>query len=698
MSEGLQLAEHSIQVGDSEILITNRSLSELGIPVDVLVSSDDNYLSHGGGVSLALWQGAGESEIAASVAAQSDKWALGDVVVTVAGRLQAKAIFHAVTVDFDSNRRLTQPQLSELYTRVFELSEQHGHTAVGLPLVASGAGRITPQVSASLLARAIQDSIAGPSALSRIIVSAPAPNFSIACDAIGPLVSLDTSFAQIRSSANRMLTSGMSLPAWLVTSLQSLLEIGTASHWPSVVAHLLDQAHVTMNPGDLPPELWSRASMVRNRLAHGSRQPRWTAEVTGALLSVLQCLERSLPPDQGRADDDVPTASSLARLAVEMGGLHKKFIHPARGPLFDLQGPSDGASVKRPPEPVVAARPAEEVVAVPEGSHVRRLHRLLLDQLAKHDELKSRIDRLLLKRGYQGEFELRLLEHCIRIDEPADLLSGTFDLPTLHVIYEQVVGQSSDDAADSAELVREILSAVGFPSATACHGPKQVREIIDRSEQLVRVKGLSAASSVVHDVARQLEYLCHVLLRFICRAAFSEAPEIYLRSRGSISKPGDLVKSGLGPLLIYCEQVIDDLRTTEAPQALVLQRDLGETSLPKGKDALTGVRNSFSHFKPGAPVASEADALGFLHHARQLLVALARPEGRLLPFVVTIQSLEIDRWGRRTVRALNDEGMDETLFTDEPVRPGETYLMYPLSNPLRVDPILVPAGDVIWKD
>ena len=40
----------------------------------------------------------------------------------------------------------------------------------------------------------------------------------------------------------------------------------------------------------------------------------------------------------------------------------------------------------------------------------------------------------------------------------------------------------------------------------------------------------------------------------------------------------------------------------------------------------------------------------------------------------------------------------ETIFTDEPVRPGETYLMYPLSNPLRVDPILVPAGDVVWKD
>jgi len=66
--------------------------------------------------------------------------------------------------------------------------------------------------------------------------------------------------------------------------------------------------------------------------------------------------------------------------------------------------------------------------------------------------------------------------------------------------------------------------------------------------------------------------------------------------------------------------------------------------------------------------------------------------------VISVQSIHLDRWARQTVKALNDYGMEETIFTDEPVRPGELYLMYPLSNPLRVDPILVPAGDVIWRD
>ena len=90
---------------------------------------------------------------------------------------------------------------------------------------------------------------------------------------------------------------------------------------------------------------------------------------------------------------------------------------------------------------------------------------------------------------------------------------------------------------------------------------------------------------------------------------------------------------------------------------------------------MSSVRNSFSHFRPGAPVASEQDALEFFKQADRLVQALTSTKGRLLPIVITIQSLHIDRWGRRTVRALNDEGIDETIFTDEAVRPGETYLM-----------------------
>ena len=85
-----------------------------------------------------------------------------------------------------------------------------------------------------------------------------------------------------------------------------------------------------------------------------------------------------------------------------------------------------------------------------------------------------------------------------------------------------------------------------------------------------------------------------------------------------------------------------------------------------------------------------ADCLAFLRH---LLGDDQQP--RIFPLVVRVDSIGFDRWGRRTIRGWSDEQREEVLFTDDELRPGEIYFMHPLSNPLRVEPILVPAGDLL---
>ena len=59
-----------------------------------------------------------------------------------------------------------------------------------------------------------------------------------------------------------------------------------------------------------------------------------------------------------------------------------------------------------------------------------------------------------------------------------------------------------------------------------------------------------------------------------------------------------------------------------------------------------------------------------------------------------LREIVFDQWGRKRISVLGDDGRTEWLFTDEDLRPGEMYLMHPLNNPIRVDPILVPAGDL----
>jgi hypothetical protein len=61
---------------------------------------------------------------------------------------------------------------------------------------------------------------------------------------------------------------------------------------------------------------------------------------------------------------------------------------------------------------------------------------------------------------------------------------------------------------------------------------------------------------------------------------------------------------------------------------------------------------------------------------------------------VRIDLVTVDRWGRRVVEAIGEDGVKEYVFTDISLVPGELYYMHPLSNPLRVDPILLPAGQM----
>ena len=130
------------------------------------------------------------------------------------------------------------------------------------------------------------------------------------------------------------------------------------------------------------------------------------------------------------------------------------------------------------------------------------------------------------------------------------------------------------------------------------------------------------------------------------------------------------------------------------------RKDLGgRPVLPSGSGSLADLRNAFSHYSAlmdGKSDQSLAEAArSFLAHAHDFVKHLENPDGRIFPRVVRIESVTTDRWARRVVRAVDDEDIEEVIFTSTPVEPGEVYFMHPLTNPMRVDPILVPAGDLL---
>jgi O-acetyl-ADP-ribose deacetylase (regulator of RNase III) len=125
---------------------------------EVLVSSDDNYLSMGGGVSRSLLH-AGGSEIQ-SHARKLLPLKQGDVAVTTAGRLRAKYIFHAVTIDLDQGRYPDPPSIKSLVDRSLDLAESLHIRSITYPALGTGTGGFPYQEAAEIMVRTIADRLA----------------------------------------------------------------------------------------------------------------------------------------------------------------------------------------------------------------------------------------------------------------------------------------------------------------------------------------------------------------------------------------------------------------------------------------------------------------------------------------------------------------------------------------------------------
>jgi hypothetical protein len=132
---------------------------------------------------------------------------------------------------------------------------------------------------------------------------------------------------------------------------------------------------------------------------------------------------------------------------------------------------------------------------------------------------------------------------------------------------------------------------------------------------------------------------------------------------------------------------------------MVLRADLGDERLVlKNATAIAQMRNQFAHLRDenARPAVQELrkSASAFFDAALELFAYFARPEHRVYPRVIRVKMVRIDAWRRRVVEAEDEQGDAEFIFSSRPMMPGEVYYMHPLTNPFRVDPILVEAGDL----
>jgi O-acetyl-ADP-ribose deacetylase (regulator of RNase III) len=145
-------------VGASELTVIRGDI--VTSTCQVLVSSDDVNLSMGGGVSQAIMEAGGPAQL------QHERWKkphsrLGDIVVTSAGALPARYVFHAITIDWSITPVPTDLLARTITMRVLDLLPRLQCTSVALPAIGTGAARLNYTEVAAEMTEVIVDFLLG---------------------------------------------------------------------------------------------------------------------------------------------------------------------------------------------------------------------------------------------------------------------------------------------------------------------------------------------------------------------------------------------------------------------------------------------------------------------------------------------------------------------------------------------------------
>lgn len=138
-------------------LLTIRFGSIVESDAEAIVSSDDYYLTMSGGVSAAIRAAAGPNlriDAAKCVPAE-----LGDVVVTTAGALPARYVFHAITIGPGAASRSAEEVIESTTRRCVELMDVLALSSIAFPAIGAGAAGFSYEDVAPVMAAVLAEEL-----------------------------------------------------------------------------------------------------------------------------------------------------------------------------------------------------------------------------------------------------------------------------------------------------------------------------------------------------------------------------------------------------------------------------------------------------------------------------------------------------------------------------------------------------------
>jgi O-acetyl-ADP-ribose deacetylase len=133
------------------------------IPVDAIVNAANSGLRGGGGVDGAIHRAGGPAIIREldRIRARQGGCATGGAVVTPAGALPARFVFHAVGPVYHDGKHGEPEQLASCYRTCLELAEQNGVETISFPAISTGVYGYPMEEALSIAFSAISGHLAG---------------------------------------------------------------------------------------------------------------------------------------------------------------------------------------------------------------------------------------------------------------------------------------------------------------------------------------------------------------------------------------------------------------------------------------------------------------------------------------------------------------------------------------------------------
>lgn len=708
--------ERIVSSGDRQMVLVTGAMERLNDRFGALVSPDDNYLSHGGGVSSRIWA-VGKLEGCFS-GIERPHLRLGDVFPSSAGNLNADHVLHAITIDLDTGQRIASANPSALIRAVFATAEGLGCDSVALPLLGTGAARLDPDAFVQAFTAAVRAWAQGPSSLDTValvILPSQAKSIRIQLEQASKSIEwaehviskLPASFRELAQtwmqhgslalkdrSVSVLVLEDLCRQLALFEGLVSAEQADSATGRAVIdcLAKVLDES-----TRSALIDAW----LIRNQAAH-SRVLAGT-DVTDRTNEVILRLFKYAANRKGgrRSQEGISRTQQLNKWHPKDPRAAEDLKLEQPRSLNSQEVPSNAGTVAPSADGMTLREDSEQSSwSVPGVSTtpLRELRTFVDHQLTGkyRQEFLKRLD----DDGYDGPEELKILEFLIREPELDRWIANEFPRSVLQkALHARSV---KTNAVDCEVLARKLLKSFRFPCPRKFKGIERIKLELNNIENELLI-AQSDFDGCVARASKLLEYASKVLIRFLTQAAFQEPPDVFLTRTGKLKAGAEFANCTLGALLDFvaclANEIDNDSSTASVRQ---FKSVLGQANpLPKDMGELAGVRNSFLHYKELSSSLSETErrksARRFVKNAIQFVNSVHSEGAGLFPVIIRIDSITIDRWGRRTIAAFREDERRETIFTDQPLEPGHVYFMHPLSNPLRVDPILVLAGD-LWME